>query len=268
MTSRYGEWGRGRGGGVGWGRERYCCPRTPPRLPHPGPAQVLMLDHPWTHVRDTATYHPLCRKTRTVRRASLSAHSDPSLSRLPSSPRLLQGHLKPKRLKHLVEQFLGLSIQGGEHDPAEDARAALSLYKHFRREWEGGLVRGRPMGAQQQAASSSGGRGEGAGTGGGGVSRRASTGSALAGRTPASRASAASIPRPTGPRKGDAVMQVPLLHGRKPDGGPVAVAGGGARGGPPHGAAAAGAAGALRPSHASTWGLPVGTLGDLKTRTV
>lgn len=29
--------------------------------------KVLMLDHPWTHVRDTATYHPLCRKTRTVR---------------------------------------------------------------------------------------------------------------------------------------------------------------------------------------------------------
>ena len=78
----------------------------------------------------------------------------------------MQGHQRPKRLKHLAEQFLGLSIQSGEHDPAEDARAALALYRHFRREWEGGLVRGRPSAAA-------------AGGPGSGMSRRASTGSAL-----------------------------------------------------------------------------------------
>lgn len=98
-----------------------------------------------------------------------------------------QGHQRPKRLKHLAEQFLGLAIQGGEHDPAEDARAALALYRHFRREWEGGLVRGRPVGAAGPGGAVPPGGEKGP------QSRRASTGSALT-RRPAAAAAAGAAP--------------------------------------------------------------------------
>ena len=94
-------------------------------------------------------------------------------------PFILQGHQRPKRLKHLAEQFLGLAIQDGEHDPAEDARAALAIYRHFRRDWEGGLVRGRPVGAHSCASGT-----------GPSVSRRASTGTALIRRRNTSKGSA------------------------------------------------------------------------------
>ena len=32
-----------------------------------------------------------------------------------------------------------MDIQGGEHSPDEDARAAMLLYRHKRREWEAHL---------------------------------------------------------------------------------------------------------------------------------
>jgi hypothetical protein len=35
--------------------------------------------------------------------------------------------LRPRKLKHLVSEQLGVEIQTGEHEPAEDARAALAL---------------------------------------------------------------------------------------------------------------------------------------------
>ena len=48
--------------------------------------QALQLSHPWTSTRDTARYRPFCRPNRT-------------------------GKLKPRRLKHLTEEHLGVVIQ-------------------------------------------------------------------------------------------------------------------------------------------------------------
>ena len=77
--------------------------------------KALLLTHPWTHIRDTAAYRPYCRPSK-------------------------DGHMKPRRLVHLVQEYLGVDIQNGSHDPAEDARAALALYKLKRREWERSLL--------------------------------------------------------------------------------------------------------------------------------
>ena len=41
-----------------------------------------------------------------------------------------------KSLKNLAAQYLGRAIQTGEHDPVEDARAALDLYKLVKGKWE------------------------------------------------------------------------------------------------------------------------------------
>lgn len=99
--------------------------------------KALLLSHSWQHIRDTARYRPFVRKTRT-------------------------GHVKPRRLKHLVEQHLGIQIQTGEHEPAEDARAALALYKLYRIQWERDILaqiagkqqsRGRPSLAERGDAS-------------------------------------------------------------------------------------------------------------------
>lgn len=76
--------------------------------------KALLLSHSWKHVRDTAKYRPFCRPTRA-------------------------GHVRPRRLKHLSAEHLGVVIQTGEHDPAEDAQAALALFKKFRRDWEASL---------------------------------------------------------------------------------------------------------------------------------
>ena len=59
---------------------------------------VLGLSHPRHLVRDTA--HDL--------------------------PRLLRTNGKPRKLRHIAYEWLGLTIQGGDggHDPCEDARAA------------------------------------------------------------------------------------------------------------------------------------------------
>lgn len=81
--------------------------------------RALLLSHPWRNTRDTALYKPFCRRAR-------------------------GGHMKPRRLKHLVKQHLGMDIQTGEHAPEEDARAALALYKLFRREWEASLKTPQP----------------------------------------------------------------------------------------------------------------------------
>jgi RNA exonuclease 4 len=73
--------------------------------------KALLLSHPWRDTRDTATFGPFVHKMR-------------------------NGKVKPRRLKHLVELHLAAEIQSGEHEPAEDARAALALYKLYRRQWE------------------------------------------------------------------------------------------------------------------------------------
>ena len=48
---------------------------------------------------------------------------------------------RPRKLRHITYEFLGLRIQDGEHDPCEDARAALYLYLRYRDEFEAAAVR-------------------------------------------------------------------------------------------------------------------------------
>ena len=38
---------------------------------------------------------------------------------------------RPRALRHLAFEILGLGIQEGEHSPVEDARAALYLYQRY-----------------------------------------------------------------------------------------------------------------------------------------
>ena len=51
--------------------------------------------------------------------------------------RLLSRRGKPRKLRRIAWEFLGLTIQDGEHSPDEDALAALLLYFRFEREFEG-----------------------------------------------------------------------------------------------------------------------------------
>lgn len=73
------------------------------------PAQALLLSHPRKFIRDTARFPPLMRATAPGRRP------------------------KPRALRHLAAQHLGLTIQAGEHSPVDDARAALYLYLRFQK---------------------------------------------------------------------------------------------------------------------------------------
>jgi RNA exonuclease 4 len=72
--------------------------------------KALLLSHPYHITRDTAKYRPLQRRRG-----------------------------KPQRLQKLAAQHLRIKIQTGEHDPAEDARASLLLYKHFKKHWDNAL---------------------------------------------------------------------------------------------------------------------------------
>ena len=74
--------------------------------------RALALQHARAATRDTARYAPLC------------------------TPPGRDGRARPRRLKALALAELGVEVQTGRHDPAEDARAALALYKKHRREWE------------------------------------------------------------------------------------------------------------------------------------
>ena len=87
--------------------------------------RALMLEHPRKDVRDTATYPPYRKE--------------------------VGNGTKPRRLQALANDFLAWRIQGAEHSPAEDAIAALRLYKLKMSEWE-----------RAHASSGKGGRGEGA----------------------------------------------------------------------------------------------------------
>jgi len=71
--------------------------------------KALLLTHPGKFIRDTAHYKPLQRKGR------------------------------PRALRHLAKELLGLEIQSGEHSPAEDARSTLLIYKQFKKSWEKSL---------------------------------------------------------------------------------------------------------------------------------
>lgn len=84
--------------------------------------EVLLLSHHKKDVRDTSKYPPLMKaQART-------------------------GTLKPRALRHLASEQLGLTIQEGEHNPMDDARASLYLYLKHRKEWE----RWHAAGSRQQ----------------------------------------------------------------------------------------------------------------------
>lgn len=71
--------------------------------------QVLLLSHPKHLIRDTAYYRRLCPD-------------------------------RPKSLKSLAAEFLQQTIHTAAHNPIEDARIALELYKKFRNTWEKDLT--------------------------------------------------------------------------------------------------------------------------------
>ena len=74
---------------------------------------VLMLSHPRSMIRDTSRFPPYMRP-----------HGRKG------------GKHKPRSLKDISKQFLGTTIQTGEHDPGEDARSAMFLYRMKMNEWE------------------------------------------------------------------------------------------------------------------------------------
>ncbi len=53
------------------------------------------------------------------------------------------GRMKPRALRHLANEQLGLVIQEGQHNPVDDARATLYLYLKHKKAWEASLTRGR-----------------------------------------------------------------------------------------------------------------------------
>ncbi|XP_057860071.1 uncharacterized protein LOC131068816 isoform X1 [Cryptomeria japonica] len=69
--------------------------------------KVLFLSHPKKDVRDTSVYKPL--------RSKLG---------------------RPRALRDLAAEILGVKIQENEHNSAEDARAAMFIYQKFKKEWE------------------------------------------------------------------------------------------------------------------------------------
>eukprot|EP01084_Bolivina_argentea_P105746 189375_1 len=79
--------------------------------------QALLMNYPHHMIRDTATYKPL---------------------KCPHGTKL-----RPRSLKSLSKEFLDRDIQQGKHNPGEDARAAMDLYKKFREEWEFWLTGGK-----------------------------------------------------------------------------------------------------------------------------
>jgi len=85
---------------------------------------ALILDHPRSHVRDTAMYTPYMR--REIYKKGEKAG---------------QTKLKSRKLKELALEKLGIIIQkeGEAHSPIDDAIAAMDLYKLERDAWEKSL---------------------------------------------------------------------------------------------------------------------------------
>ncbi|KAL0215135.1 hypothetical protein P9112_007319 [Eukaryota sp. TZLM1-RC] len=76
--------------------------------------RALGLSHPRSLIRDTAKYKYFQR--------GMPSTSTP-------------------KLQMLAAKFLKLNIQSGEHDPAEDASAAMKLFLKFKKQWEGDLLK-------------------------------------------------------------------------------------------------------------------------------
>ena len=60
---------------------------------------------------------------------------------------------RPQKLSKLTSEFFGVEIQAGEHDSAEDARAALLLYYKFQKEWEESLKKKKSKGRRGKKRS-------------------------------------------------------------------------------------------------------------------
>ena len=76
---------------------------------------VLMISHPKSMIRDTARYKPFMRPGR------------------------VGGKFRPRKLRDLVAEHLGMEIQKkgmGGHSSVEDARASMELFKVVRGRWE------------------------------------------------------------------------------------------------------------------------------------
>jgi RNA exonuclease 4 len=84
---------------------------------------VLHLSHHRSSIRDTATYRPYMRP-----------HG---------------AKFRPRALKDLSREFLGVEIQTGEHDPGVDASTAMALYRRCRKEWELSLKERRALAKQK-----------------------------------------------------------------------------------------------------------------------
>lgn len=76
---------------------------------------ALLLNHPKENIRDTAKYRPFQRA---------SGRNG--------------GKWRPRKLRDLVKEHLGLTIQvaGESHDSTEDAKATMDLFKRVRVAWE------------------------------------------------------------------------------------------------------------------------------------
>jgi len=89
--------------------------------------RALILPHAHKDIRDTARVRMYCNR--------------------------YSGKWRPQKLRVLAATHLRIAIQEGEHAPAEDAQAAMALYRLRRREWELGLMGygldGKPLRARR-----------------------------------------------------------------------------------------------------------------------
>ncbi len=83
--------------------------------------EVMLLSHPRQKIRDTSRYKPLCPQ-------------------------------RPRALKALASEELGLDMQQGAHDSVIDARVAMAIYTKHRIEWERTL-QARPARSDSSASA-------------------------------------------------------------------------------------------------------------------
>ena len=103
--------------------------------------KVLGLSHPWSDIRDTATYSYFMRETTTA--PTHHHYQQQQQQHFASAVPTMNGGLAPKKLRELAWEQLGRQIQcpGVPHSPMEDAIAALDLYKKVRGQWEDHLIK-------------------------------------------------------------------------------------------------------------------------------